>query len=489
MCGIAGWTDNEQNLKDYQSVISDMSETLSRRGPDAEGVYFGENICLIHRRLIVIDPENGKQPMSYENGATRYIIVYNGELYNTPAIRSELESLGYSFKGHCDTEVLLLSFVHWGEKCLEKLNGIFAFAIWDEEKKSLFLARDRMGVKPLFFYQYKDGFIFASQIKTLLKNPHVRPEIDEDSLKEVFLLGPARTCGNGIIKGIRELCPGECAFYDRNGLKVKKYWTLKAQEHTDNLNQTIEKTRHLITNAITGQLVSDVPLCCFLSGGLDSSIITKLASDHYKATNKDALTTYSVDYKDNQKYFVKSVFQPNSDMEYIKTMVYATGSSHREVVLDNGDLADALTASTIARDLPGMADVDSSLLLFCEQIKRNYTVALSGECADEVFGGYPWYHNKSILFEETFPWSRSLSLRQNILKKGVLKNGEEYVHQKYSDTISRTSSLPNESRLSKRMRQMFMLNLEWFMQTLLERNVTKQNVCERQNIKLFFIYL
>ena len=259
------------------------------------------------------------------------------------------------------------------------------------------------------------------------------------------------------------------------GLKVRKYWTLSAIEHTDSRETTIEKTRYLISDAITGQLVSDVPLCCFLSGGLDSSIITKLAADHYRETNQGPLTTYSVDYKDNQKYFVKSSFQPNSDIEYIKTMVAATGSSHNEVLLDNTDLADALYDATIARDLPGMADVDSSLLLFCEQIKKDFTVALSGECADEVFGGYPWYHNKSILFEETFPWSRSLALRQNILKKGVIRRGEEYVFQKYSDTVSKTSTLPGESRLNTRMRQMFMLNLDWFMQTLLERNDLKLN--------------
>ncbi len=469
MCGIAGWIDYNQDLRSCENVVSDMSDTLKRRGPDADGVYFGQNVCLIHRRLIVIDPENGKQPMIYENGSSRYIIVYNGELYNTNSLRSELMSLGYSFQGHCDTEALLYAYVQWGKNCLEKLNGIYAFAVWDEKNRSLFLARDRMGVKPLFFYPYKDGLVFASVIKTLLKNPHVKPEIDEDSLKEIFLLGPGRTGGNGIIRGVRELCPGECAFFDKDGLKIEKYWSLEAREHTDDLKRTIEKTRYLISDAIKGQLVSDVPLCCFLSGGLDSSIITKLASDHYRDENKGPLTTYSVDYPDNQKYFVRNAFQPNTDREYIKMMTDFTGSENREVLVSNGDLADALCDATDARDLPGMADVDSSLLLFCEQIKKDFTVALSGECADEVFGGYPWYHNKEILFEETFPWSRSLSLRRRILKKGALQKGEEYVSQKYSDTVAGTSTLPGESRLNQRMRQMFMLNLNWFMQTLLDR--------------------
>ena len=407
--------------------------------------------------------------MIFENSVSRYIIVYNGELYNTNELQAELTSLGYSFKGHSDTEVLLLSYAHWGKKCLQKLNGIFAFAVWDEKNKTLFMARDRMGVKPLFYYPVKDGILFSSEIKTLLKNPLVKHVIDEDSLKEIFLIGPGRTSGNGVIRGIKELCPAECLTLDRDGLKTEKYWSLEAVPHTDSLDATVEKTRFLISDAITRQLVSDVPLCCFLSGGLDSSIITKLASDHYKETGRGPLTTYSVDYVDNQKYFEKSLFQPNSDRDYIKTMTDFAGTSHREVLIDNKDLFEALYDAADARDLPGMADVDSSLLLFCGQIKKDFTVSLSGECADEIFGGYPWYHNKNILFEETFPWSRSVTLRQSILNNGVLKNGEEYVYQKYFDTVSHTSTLPGEDKLNRRMRQMFMLNLNWFMQTLLDR--------------------
>lgn len=383
MCGIAGWADYQNDLTAKTQIAGEMSETLTRRGPDAGGMYFERHICLIHRRLIVIDPENGKQPMTYENEASRYTIIYNGELYNTNALRTELLALGYSFRGHCDTEVLLYAFAEWGKDCLQKLNGIYAFAVWDQKNHSLFLARDRMGVKPLFFYPYFHGLLFASEIKTLLKNPIVKPEIDEDSLKEVFLLGPGRTGGNGVVKGVRELCPGEYATFDEDGLKVHRYWTLAASEHTDDLKTTIEKTRFLISDAIKGQLVSDVPLCCFLSGGLDSSIITKLAADHYKTDAKGPVATYSVDYTDNQKYFVKSVFQPNSDRDYITIMSNAAESMHREVLLENNALADALDDATLARDLPGMADIDSSLLLFCREIKKDFTVALSGECADE----------------------------------------------------------------------------------------------------------
>lgn len=467
MCGIAGWLDWEKDISE-SDCISAMSESLRRRGPDESGIYVDKNICLIHRRLVVVDPENGKQPMTFNFNDRKYTVVYNGELYNTDEIRRELEGLGHSFRGHSDTEVLLKSFVQWGKDCVNKLNGIFAFAVWDDTNKELFLARDRIGVKPLFFYFYNSGIIFASEIKTLLCNPIVKPVVDEVGLKEIFFMGPGRTPGNGVIKGVEELKPGEYMVFSKNKTIKNFYWKLQAKEFEDSLSVAIEKTRFLVTDSINRQLVSDKPLCCFLSGGLDSSIISKVASDYYRKENK-TLCTYSVDYVDNEKYFKKNKYQPNSDLEYINIMVNYIKSNHKTVTLSNGTLANALYDSTLARDLPGMADIDSSLLLFCKEIKKDFTVALSGECADEIFGGYPWYHDREILFDETFPWSRSLNIRRNILKEGFLKSGENYVQEKYLGTIKDVPKLNGESKLNTRMREMFILNIKWFMQTLLDR--------------------
>lgn len=467
MCGIAGWLDWEKDISE-SDCISAMSESLRRRGPDESGIYVDKNICLIHRRLVVVDPENGKQPMTFNFNDRKYTVVYNGELYNTDEIRRELEGLGHSFRGHSDTEVLLKSFVQWGKDCVNKLNGIFAFAVWDDSNKELFLARDRIGVKPLFFYFYNNGIIFASEIKTLLCNLIVKPVVDEVGLKEIFFMGPGRTPGNGVIKGVEELKPGEYMVFSKNKTIKNFYWKLQAKEFEDSLSVAIEKTRFLVTDSINRQLVSDKPLCCFLSGGLDSSIISKVASDYYRKENK-TLCTYSVDYVDNEKYFKKNKYQPNSDLEYINIMVNYIKSNHKTVTLSNGTLANALYDSTLARDLPGMADIDSSLLLFCKEIKKDFTVALSGECADEIFGGYPWYHDREILFDETFPWSRSLNIRRNILKEGFLKSGENYVQEKYLSTIKDVPKLNGESKLNTRMREMFILNIKWFMQTLLDR--------------------
>ena len=468
MCGIAGWVDYENDISN-QECIDNMLDALKNRGPDEEGKYIRKNVCLLHRRLIVIDPENGKQPMSTKFNGNEFTIIYNGEIYNTDEVRGKLLQLGHSFKGHSDTEVILASFVQWGADCVEKLNGIFAFSIWDHKKQELFLARDRMGVKPLFFYKYNNGIIFASEIKSLLCNPIVKPWVDEEGLKEIFFLGPGRTPGNGVIKGIKELKPGQFAIFSKDGLKMQKYWELKAFEFQDSLKVAIEKTRFLVTRAIQSQLVSDMPLCCFLSGGLDSSIISKVTADYFKKNKNSQLCTYSVDYHDNDKYFQKNKYQPDSDHDFINLMVSFIKSHHKTINISNGTLANALYDATVARDLPGMADIDSSLLLFCREIKKDFTVALSGECADEIFGGYPWYHNKNVLFNDAFPWSSSLALRGNLLKKGFLKDAQDYVKQRYFDTIRSVPKLSSDNKLNARMREMFILNMTWFMQTLLDR--------------------
>ena len=469
MCGIAGWLDNSIDLRERKSELYAMSESIQNRGPDEKGEYISHDVALLHRRLSVIDVENGKQPMTLNYKGETYVIVYNGELYNTDELREELISLGHRFSTHSDTEVLLHAYAQYKKKCVHKLNGIYAFAVYEVSSKKLFLCRDRIGVKPLFYSKYKNGIIFGSEIKALLNSGMVKPTINETGLYEIFFLGPARSPKSGIFKAIKELKPGQMATYKNGKFYKETYYTIKASEHTDTEGETIEKTRFLLTDAIERQLTTDVPMCFFLSGGLDSSIICKTASNYYKKNNLGNINTYSVEYEDNRKFFTKNAFQPNADFDYISIMVDDTNSKHTEIVLDNKKVMEALYSSVDARDLPGYVDIDSSLLLFCKEIKKNYTVALSGECADELFGGYPWYHNKNILFEECFPWSRSQEIRRSILKKGILKHGEDYVMSKYFNTIRRADKLPNESAVDKRMREMFMLNFNWFMQCLLER--------------------
>lgn len=464
MCGIAGMLSKDIDLRERRTLIKDISDSLKMRGPDGYGDFTKPYVSLIHRRLAVIDPERGAQPMTFG----KYTIVYNGEIYNTEEIRNELTAAGYSFDTHCDTEIILKAYHLWKEESCKKLNGIFAYAVWDDEAKELFLCRDRIGVKPLYFTQ-KDGiFAFASRIKSLLLIPEVSSDVDENGLNEIFMLGPAKTIGTAVFKDIKELPPATYLKFSGGKYEIKEYWQLKAAEHTENESETIEHTHFLVTDAIRRQLISDMPLCTFLSGGLDSSIISRVASDDYRRKGK-TLDTYSVDYTDNDKYFKKSLFQPNKDSDYIDRISGYLSTDHKNIILDNKDVAHTLIESTYARNLPGFTDVDSSLLLFCREVKKEQTVALSGECADEIFGGYPWYHNKDILFEETFPWSRSTNVRQSILKDGLLKNGAEYAHARYLETVAKTSYLDTDNKTERRMREMFRLNLDWFMQTLLVR--------------------
>ena len=469
MCGIAGWLDQTRPINEEEEILQKMSESLKRRGPDEHGAYIRRHAALLHRRLSVIDPENGQQPMSTLYEGEKFTIVYNGELYNTDELREELKAVGFGFGTHSDTEVLLKAYCYYKEKCAEKLNGIFAFAVYEENAGRLFLCRDRVGVKPLFYHTYKGGLVFASEIKAILNSGTVSPVVTEEGLYELFFLGPARTPGNGIFKGIRELLPGEYAVYEDGELRKSRYFRLSAHPHEANEKETVEKIRYLLTDAIERQLVSDVPMCFFLSGGLDSSIICQTAANFHRRNKLSPIDTYSVEYADNRRYFTKTLFQPNADYEYIGLMVQSCGSRHHEIVLDNADVLEALYPSVIARDLPGYVDIDSSLLLFCKEIKKNFSVALSGECADELFGGYPWYHNHDILFEDCFPWSREQGVRRQVLKKGILPKGEEYVRERYLDTIRAVDTLPDDSAIDRRMREMFALNYYWFMQCLLER--------------------
>ena len=439
MCGICGQISFRRNLEENKEYFYNMQNKLISRGPDQHGEFFSSDAVLMHRRLAVIDIERGKQPMTYAVGNEVFTICYNGELYNTQEVRNKLESRGYNFFSHSDTEVVLKAYCEYREKCVELFNGIFAFGVWEHEGKRLFLARDRMGVKPLFYSRRKNGIIFASEIKSLLENPEIEAEMDINSLAEIMLIGPGRTPGYGVFKGIEELKPAHSAYYDKSGLKISQYWSLESKEHLDSFDTTVETVRFLVTDSIRRQLISDVPLCTFLSGGLDSSIISSVANEAYKEKG-ELLHTFSVDYVDNEKYFKKSRFQPNSDSEYIRIMEQYLDGKHHWLVIDTDELVPALFDAVDARDLPGMADVDSSMLLLCRAIKQQATVALSGECADEIFGGYPWYRDKTIRMTDGFPWAQSTDYRFSFLKDEFATqiNPHDYVYLRYENTVKNT---------------------------------------------------
>lgn len=474
MCGITGWIDWNEDLTKQADTIEKMTETLELRGPDASGTWLSRHCAFGHRRLSVIDPANGAQPMVRPVKSAEEqdcVVVYNGELYNAGELRDELVRLGYRFRTTCDTEVLLLSYVEWGPACVDRFNGIFAFAIWRTDEETLFMARDRLGVKPLFYRHSEGRLLFGSEPKAILAHPDVPAEVDAEGLAELFVIGPARTPGHGVWRGMLELKPGHCLTYDRNGLQTTAYWKLESHPHEDDADATARRVGELLSDTLERQLVSDVPLCTLLSGGLDSSALTALAVRYYERTGQGRVHTFSVDYVDNDKHFTAHDFQPNPDAPWIERMSRHLATEHHGVQFDTPELADSLEAAVRAKDLPGMADIDASLYLFCREIKKHSTVAISGEAADEIFGGYPWFHRQDALAAETFPWSLAASLRTGLLSPEMrqLLRPEEYLGDRYAQAVAEVPHLAGEDEQKRRMRRMSYLNITRFMPTLLDR--------------------
>ncbi len=467
MCGITGWASFQKDLTTSNKILKLMTQTLNKRGPDDENIWCSEHIAFGHRRLAVIDLIGGKQPMKKVHDGANYVITYNGELYNTDELRKELQNRGHLFTTHSDTEVLLTAYIEWKEQCVDFLNGIFAFGIWDEQSQALFLCRDRLGVKPLFYTEQQDDLLFASEVKALLAHPLMKTTVNTEGLANIMAVGPSRAPGKSPFHNINELRPGYAMRFSREGIRVWQYWQLQSKHHEESLEETIDHVRFLLTDAIERQLVSDVPICTFLSGGLDSSIITGIAAKMFQQQNKGKLHTYSIDYEDNERFFNPHAFQTSTDTYWIQKMTDTFSTTHHAKEISQRQLIDFLIESVIVRDSPGMADVDSSLLWFCREIKKDFTVALSGECADEIFGGYPWFTETTT----GFPWIRSLSERSTMLQERWRKKlkVESYAQQAYSQTIAEVLYLDGESIEEVRQREMFYLNMVWFMQTLLER--------------------
>lgn len=451
-----------------EQILNEMLETMSCRGPDGRGKSIWPDGALLHTRLAVMDPEGGRQPMELNWAGERYVLVYNGELYNTAQLRRELEKQGHQFQTHCDTEVVLHAYAQYGADCVERFNGIFAFAVWEENRRRLFLARDRIGVKPLFYWQQGKRLVFASEIKTVLAWPEVRPVLDGMGAAQLVLLGPGRLPGSGVFRDIREVEPGCRGYWENGKLTLNRYWKLEDREHIQSFDETVEQVRYLVTDAIRRQMVADVPVGTFLSGGLDSSIITALCAEEMAQKNQ-RLKTFSVDYLDNERYFRASKFQPDSDDAYIRMMTEHFETDHYKVILEPEELVQALEAATEARDLPGMADVDFSLLAFCGRVRQEVTVALSGECADEIFGGYPWYRDPEVRQRAGFPWAQNTAQRAALLTPRINIDAQAFLMDAYETTCRESDILPGTDPVNRRMKQMVNLNFRWFMQTLLDR--------------------
>lgn len=474
MCGIAGFLNSKENYtkqrEHYENLLESMSRAQKRRGPDDHGIYLTDFCGLSHTRLSVIDLTTGHQPITRRCDGHEFTIVHNGELYNTKELKKKLTDRGWNFSTSSDAEVLLTGYMEFGPEFVKQVNGVFAFAVWDGAKQSLYLFRDRLGVKPLYYTVFQDTLLFASELKGLFAYPGFRPQLSRKGLNEIFSIGPAKTYGYGTFEHVMEVLPGHFVECSGEDIYDVCYWKLVSSPHQDDYSRTVEKVSHLVQDAICRQMISDVPICTFLSGGVDSSLVSAVCARELKKQNKQ-LSTFSFDFVDNHKYFKSNAFQPSLDRPYVDKMVEFLDSDHHYLECDHVSQADLLYASVRAHDLPPMADVDSSILYFCSIVKDYQKVALTGECADEIFGGYPWFHKKECFETKTFPWTMDLEARKVLLCDDFMEElqMDEYVAEAYSRSVAETPHLDGDSPEEARRREISYLNLKWFMQTLLTR--------------------
>jgi len=474
MCGIAGFCSFERDfLQDgelWNKTLIDMRSSIAHRGKDSEGEYLSEHTGLSHARLSIRDLSLGSQPLVRKIAGKEYAIVYNGEIYNVDEIKPNLINAGYRFETSTDTEVILYAYIQYGEDFVCKLNGIYAFAIWDGGRNQLVMYRDRLGVKPLFYTVKEGTLIFGSEIKALFCHPFVSPEIDMNGLREIFGIGPARTSGNGVFKDIFELMPGHFTVFSCGGFRDIQYWELEAREHTDTYERTVETVSFLVRDAITRQMVSDVPVCSFLSGGIDSSIVTAVASKFLQGRGAK-LNTFSFDFKDNDTFFKANAFQPERDRPFVDLVLQEYDLDHTYLECNEKSLTNLLFTAVDAKDLPGMADIDASLLYFCSLVSKHNKVALTGECADEIFGGYPWFYKDELMSVNGFPWSSDIGVRTSLLSPDFTQELRlnEYVQDAYITSLRSVPRLANERPVDAKRREITYLNIKWFMQTLLDR--------------------
>ncbi len=470
MCSINGCADFCSPHEIPREDCLRAGQLLHHRGPDANGAFFDPFVAFYHNRLSVMDPQNGAQPMQITHKGVCYTIIYNGEVYNCAELRQELGALGATFRTGCDTEVVLWSYILFGEQCPAHLNGIFAFAVHDPARECIFFARDRLGVKPFFYARSGSKLFFASEVGALLAHPEIPPEVDLTGLWQLFYLSPVRLPGSGVFAHIKELLPAHAARFDKNGFLTWPYWCLEARDCSDDAATAAATVRSLLEDAVRRQLESDVPLAVLLSGGLDSSAITAIAAKHL-ASKGEHLSTYSFEYEGNKESFRPSLFQPQGDDAFAGDLALSLGTEHTVLTAPTAAVAQALPAATLARDLPGQADIDSSLLWFCQQIKARHTVLLSGECSDEIFGGYPWFYRAEMLGRDFFPWIHDPHTRISLFDDRIVHatEGYEYMRELCRSSMEDCPTLDGESAEDRQARLATWLSTRYFMASLLER--------------------
>jgi asparagine synthase (glutamine-hydrolysing) len=475
MCGITGWISFDRDLSRERETLEAMTQTMACRGPDASGTWIDGPAALGHRRLAVIDLEGGAQPMSVRTPAGEVALVYSGEVYNFVELREELRAAGERFITSSDTEVVLRGYVRWGDALAERLNGMYAFAIWDGRVRKLVMVRDRMGIKPFYFYRTPDGVLFGSEPKAILANPNAKRLVDADGLRELFAF--VKTPRHAVWAGMHEVEPGTIITLDADGFRERTYWRLETRPHTDDRDSTVAHVRELLDDIVRRQLVADVPRCVLLSGGLDSSAITALSAQQLLEQG-ERVRSFAVDFVGQTENFKPDELRGTPDTPYVHAVAEQVGSKHTDIVLDDKELADPEVRRRVvgARDIPaGLGEMDASLYLLFKAIREQSTVALSGESADEIFGGYKQFHDPEVQRAHAFPWlavdryqlrAADTALRPDVRTTLDL---DGYRRDRYECAVAEVCHLESETDLEQRMRTSSYLHLTRFVRILLDR--------------------
>jgi len=475
MCGITGWISFDRDLRTEATTLDAMTETMACRGPDDRGTWVRGPAALGHRRLAIIDLPGGRQPMTADTPHGSVALVYSGEAYNFTELRRELTGRGHRFTTDSDTEVVLRGYLEWGDGIAERLNGMYAFAVWDGRQDKLVMIRDRMGIKPFYHYPTPDGVLFGSEPKAILANPLAPARVTLDGLRELFTM--IKTPGHAVWDGMAEVEPGTVVTVDRAGVHRRVYWQLETRPHTDDRDTTIATVRSLLDDIVRRQLVADVPRCTLLSGGLDSSAMTAIAARQL-GEHGEKVRSFAVDFVGQADRFVADELRGTPDTPFVHDVARTAHTEHQDIVLDPQALADPDVRAKVirARDLPaGFGDLDASLYLLFRAIRDQSTVALSGESADEVFGGYLQFFDEEARRGGTFPWlvhfGRHFGQDAEVLRPGLVDSLDldGYIADGYRTAVSGIRRLDGESDFEYRMRRLCHLHLTRFVRVLLDR--------------------
>ena len=425
MCGIAGFYSKRSGK---QNIINRQLKTLHHRGPDDNDTYINSNIAFGHSRLAIIDINQAKQPMqSHDN---RYILIFNGEIYNYLELRQHLVSIGAQFKTYSDTEVLLNMYIYYGKECVSKLNGMFAFSIYDTEKNSLFLARDHFGIKPLYYTYQDHDFIFASEIKAILKYPGIKAESDMQSINE-YLTFQVMLKKHTLFKNIHSLEPATYMIIQNGKIKEKKkFWEFDYRiDESKTEEQYASELLHLLENTMNIQTRSDVPIGAYLSGGIDSSLVSTLSAKNYFGD----FHTFSGGFKDSIDF---------DETRYAKIVHKSIKSIHHEIFPTSQDFADNFEKIIYHMDYPEAGPGVFSQYMVAQLASEHVKVVLGGQGGDEIFGGYTRYAIayleqalKGAIFETSEEGKHLVTLQSIIPNMAQLKNYVPLLKEQFKDGL------------------------------------------------------